>query len=158
MKMRAIDEARSLLTSLSVTPAEAARKGLPINQDGIRRTAFDLLSYPDMDYDRLTRIWPELAGIDKNIAEQVATDALYAVYLERQAADIEALKRDEALAIPEDFDFNALAGLSNEVKQKLEAVRPSTLAQASRMDGMTPAALTLLLSHVKRLQPRKGAA
>ncbi|WP_417677929.1 tRNA uridine-5-carboxymethylaminomethyl(34) synthesis enzyme MnmG [Roseibium sp.] len=157
-KMHAIEEARSLLTSLSVTPAEAVKKGIPINQDGIRRTAFDLLSYPDMDYDRLKQLWPELGGIDKDIAEQVATDALYAVYLERQAADIEALKRDEALAIPEDFDFNALAGLSNEVKQKLEAVRPATLAQASRMDGMTPAALTLLLSHVKRLQPRKGAA
>ncbi len=157
-KMHAIEEARSLLTSLSVTPAEAVKKGIPINQDGIRRTAFDLLSYPDMDFERLTQLWPELGGIDKAIAEQVATDALYAVYLERQAADIEALKRDEALAIPEDFDFNALAGLSNEVKQKLETVRPATLAQASRMDGMTPAALTLLLSHVKRLQPRKGAA
>ena len=157
-KMRAIDAARTLLTSLSITPAEARKKGIPINQDGIRRTAFELLSYPDMDYDRLTGIWPELGGVGKDIAEQVATDALYAVYLERQAADIEALKRDEALAIPEDFDFNALAGLSNEVKQKLEAVRPATLAQASRMDGMTPAALTLLLSHVKRCQPRKGAA
>jgi len=157
-KMRAIDEARALLTSLSVTPAEAVRKGIPINQDGIRRTAFDLLSYPDMDYDRLSGLWPELGEIGRDIAEQVATDALYAVYLERQAADIEALKRDEALAIPEDFDFNSLAGLSNEVKQKLETVRPATLAQASRMDGMTPAALTLLLSHVKRRQPRKGAA
>lgn len=157
-KMREIDEVASLLKSLSVTPAEAQKKGISINQDGVRRTAFDLLAYPDMDYDRLATLWPELNGIRKDIAEQVATDALYAVYLERQAADIEALKRDEALAIPQDFDFNALAGLSNEVKQKLEAVRPSTLAQASRMDGMTPAALTLLLSHVKRLQPRKGAA
>jgi tRNA uridine 5-carboxymethylaminomethyl modification enzyme len=157
-KMRKIEDARELLKTLSVTPAEAKKKGLPVNQDGVRRSAFDLLSYPDMTFDRLAGIWSELETIGKEIAEQVATDALYAVYLERQAADIEALKRDEALVIPEDFDFSVLAGLSNEVKQKLGTVRPGTLAQASRMDGMTPAALTLLLSHVKRLQPRKGVA
>lgn len=157
-KLERIEQARELLKTLSVTPAEARKKGLPVNQDGVRRSAFDLLSYPDMTFDRLAGVWPELETIGKDIAEQVATDALYAVYLERQAADIEALKRDEALVIPEDFDFSVLAGLSNEVKQKLETVRPGTLAQASRMDGMTPAALTLLLSHVKRLQPRKGAA
>lgn len=157
-KMERIEQARELLKTLSVTPAEARKKGLPVNQDGVRRSAFDLLSYPDMTFDRLAGVWPELEAIGNDTAEQVATGALYAVYLERQAADIEALKRDEALVIPEDFDFSVLAGLSNEVKQKLATVRPGTLAQASRMDGMTPAALTLLLSHVKRLQPRKGAA
>lgn len=157
-KMREIDAARELLKSLSVTPAEAQRKGLPVNQDGIRRTAFDLLSYPDVKFEALADVWPALGDVRKEIVEQVATDALYAVYLDRQAADIEALKRDEALAIPTDFDFDALAGLSNEVKQKLEAVRPATLAQAARMDCMTPAALTLLLSHVRRRQSRRGAA
>ncbi|WP_417667976.1 tRNA uridine-5-carboxymethylaminomethyl(34) synthesis enzyme MnmG [Roseibium sp.] len=156
-KMGKIETARQKLKELTVTPAEAQRKGLPVNQDGIRRSAFDLLSYPDLSFDQLTKVWPELGDMDPAIAEQVATDALYAVYLERQAADIEALKRDEALAIPDGFDFSALAGLSNEVKQKLETVRPTTLGQASRMEGMTSAALTLLLSHIKR-QNRKGAA
>ena len=157
-KLEKLDTARELLLSLTITPNEAQKKGLAVNQDGIRRSAFDLLSYPDMTYERLSSIWPELQSVGKEIAEQVSTDALYAVYLERQAADIEALKRDEALVIPADFNFHALVGLSNEVKQKLDAVRPGTLAQASRMDGITPAALTLLLSHVKRLQPRKGVA
>ncbi len=156
-KMRCLDEARNLLKTLNVTPAEARKKGLPVNQDGIRRSAFDLLSYPDMTFDKLQAIWPELAQMNPRIAEQVATDALYAVYLDRQTADIEALKRDEALAIPEDFDFAAITGLSNEVKQKLLDVRPGTLGQASRMDGVTPAALTLMLSHLKRRQ-QKGAA
>jgi tRNA uridine 5-carboxymethylaminomethyl modification enzyme len=102
-------------------------------------------------------IWPELKDIDPAIAEQVATDALYAVYLDRQMADIEALKRDEALSIPDGFDYEAIIGLSNEVRQKLIDIRPATLGQASRMDGMTPAALTLILSHLKR-QSQKGAA
>ncbi|MBD8877585.1 tRNA uridine-5-carboxymethylaminomethyl(34) synthesis enzyme MnmG [Roseibium polysiphoniae] len=156
-KMSQIVAAGDLLKGLTVTPAEAQKKGLPVNQDGIRRSAFDLLSYPDVTFSQLVEVWPELETVGEAIAEQVATDALYAVYLERQAADIAALKRDEALEIPAGFDFNALVGLSNEVKQKLDTVRPSTLGQASRMDGVTPAALTLLLSHIKR-QSRKGAA
>ncbi|WP_153771630.1 tRNA uridine-5-carboxymethylaminomethyl(34) synthesis enzyme MnmG [Labrenzia sp. CE80] len=156
-KMIQIVAAGDLLKGLTVTPAEAQKKGLPVNQDGIRRSAFDLLSYPDVTFSQLVEVWPELERVGEAIAEQVATDALYAVYLERQAADIAALKRDEALEIPTGFDFNALVGLSNEVKQKLDTVRPSTLGQASRMDGVTPAALTLLLSHIKR-QSRKGAA
>ncbi|WP_417687326.1 tRNA uridine-5-carboxymethylaminomethyl(34) synthesis enzyme MnmG [Roseibium sp.] len=156
-KMAKIEAARETLKTLTITPAEAQRKGLPINQDGIRRSAFDLLSYPDLTFDQLIQVWPELVDMSPMIAEQVATDALYAVYLDRQAADIEALKRDEALAIPADFNFDALAGLSNEVKQKLATVRPATLGQASRMEGVTSAALTLLLSHIKR-QNRQGAA
>lgn len=157
-KMKSLTEVADLLKRLAITPAEAQRKGLPVNQDGIRRSAFDLLSYPDMSFEQLVSVWPELEDIDPSIVEQVSTDALYAVYLERQAADIAALKKDEALAIPADFDFNALTGLSNEVKQKLEAVRPATLGQASRMDGMTPAALTLILSHLKRLKNSGAAA
>lgn len=157
-KMKSLTEVAELLKRLTITPAEAQRKGLPVNQDGIRRSAFDLLSYPDMSFEQLASVWPELEDIDPSIVEQVSTDALYAVYLERQAADIAALKKDEALTIPADFDFNALTSLSNEVKQKLEAVRPATLGQASRMDGMTPAALTLILSHLKRLKSRGAAA
>lgn len=156
-KMATIEQARDLLETLSVTPSEARKKGLPVNQDGIRRSAFDLLSYPNVTYEMLTTIWPELGAVDRGIAEQVATDALYAVYLDRQMADIEALKRDEALRIPDDFDYEAIVGLSNEVKQKLIDVGPATLGQASRMDGITPAALTLILSHLKR-SSRKGAA
>jgi len=157
VKMERISAARELLKRLSVTPSEAQKKGLPVNQDGIRRSAFDLLSYPDMTFERLTAVWPELADVDPGIAEQVATDALYAVYLDRQSADIEALKRDEALGIPDGFDYEAITGLSNEVRQKLIDIRPATLGQASRMDGMTPAALTLILSHLKRYSQR-GAA
>ncbi len=156
-KMARIATARGLLTRLTVTPSEAQKKGLPVNQDGIRRSAFDLLSYPNVTFEGLTDIWPELKDIDPAIAEQVATDALYAVYLDRQMADIEALKRDEALSIPDGFDYEAIIGLSNEVRQKLIDIRPATLGQASRMDGMTPAALTLILSHLKR-QSQKGAA
>jgi len=156
-KMARIAIARELLTTLTVTPSEAQKKGLPVNQDGIRRSAFDLLSYPNVTFEGLTDIWPELKDIDPAIAEQVATDALYAVYLDRQMADIEALKRDEALSIPDGFDYEAIIGLSNEVRQKLIDIRPATLGQASRMDGMTPAALTLILSHLKR-QSQKGAA
>jgi tRNA uridine 5-carboxymethylaminomethyl modification enzyme len=156
-KLQELDAARALMQGLSITPAQAVKQGLPLNQDGIRRSAFDLLSYPDMTVDQLYPVWSQLADIPASIAEQVATDALYAVYLDRQAADIAALRRDEALTIPDAFDFSALAGLSNEIKQKLETVRPATIGQASRMDGMTPAALTLLLSQVKR-QERRGAA
>jgi tRNA uridine 5-carboxymethylaminomethyl modification enzyme len=156
-KMARISAARDLLKKLTVTPSEAQKKGLPVNQDGIRRSAFDLLSYPDVTFESLTAVWPELCEVDPGIAEQAATDALYAVYLDRQAADIEALKRDEALGIPDGFDYEAITGLSNEVRQKLIDIRPATLGQASRMDGMTPAALTLILSHLKR-HGQRGAA
>ncbi|MTI43978.1 tRNA uridine 5-carboxymethylaminomethyl modification enzyme [Roseibium hamelinense] len=157
-KMQGIREASTLLKALSVTPAEAAKKGVAVNQDGVRRTAFDLLSYPNISFADLTVLWPEISGIDQKIGEQAAIDALYAVYLERQASDIAALKRDEAISIPSDFDYEILAGLSNELKQKLLSARPSSLGQASRLDGMTPAALTLLLSHLKRRQAERGAA
>ncbi|WP_299819297.1 tRNA uridine-5-carboxymethylaminomethyl(34) synthesis enzyme MnmG [uncultured Roseibium sp.] len=156
-KLARLEEARALLTRLVVTPSEAQKRGLPVNQDGIRRSAFDLLSYPNVTYDGLTLVWPELKDIDPAIAEQVATDALYAVYLDRQMADIEALKRDEALKIPDGFDYGAISSLSNEVRQKLLDVRPATLGQASRMDGMTPVALTLILSYLKR-NSQRGAA
>ncbi|GAA0784827.1 tRNA uridine-5-carboxymethylaminomethyl(34) synthesis enzyme MnmG [Roseibium denhamense] len=157
-KMSRLADVRELLVSLTVTPNEATKKGLPVNQDGIRRSAFDLLSYPNVTFDHLKQVWPELDQIEEAVVEQVATDALYAVYLDRQQADIEALKRDEALKIPDSFDYERIVGLSNEVKQKLMSVRPATLGQASRMDGMTPAALTLILSHLKRQSGERGAA
>ncbi|GGF06533.1 tRNA uridine-5-carboxymethylaminomethyl(34) synthesis enzyme MnmG [Stappia taiwanensis] len=163
-KCRALEATTAQLKALTVTPEEGRRAGLPINQDGVRRSAFELLSYPDIDLERLRAVWPEaLSGLDPKIAGQVAIDALYAVYLKRQSADIEALRRDEALALPADLDYGALRGLSNEARQKLEAVRPETLGQAARIDGVTPAALTLLLAHVRRGEGRgqdndRGAA
>jgi len=150
-KQAALAETEGRLKALQVTPEQGRRAGLPINQDGVRRSAFDLLSYPDIDLEMLCRVWPEEIGaMDRKIADQVAIDALYAVYLARQSADIEALRRDEALIIPADLDYALVKGLSNEARQKLEAVRPETLGQASRIDGVTPAALGLLLSHVRR--------
>ncbi|MBO0347151.1 tRNA uridine-5-carboxymethylaminomethyl(34) synthesis enzyme MnmG [Roseibium sp. CAU 1637] len=158
-KLADLEAMTVLLKSLVLTPAEAQRKGLTMNQDGIRRSAFELLSYPDMTFEKLQTVWPgELGAVDPKVAEQVAIDALYAVYLQRQSQDIEALRRDEALAIPAGFDFSALSGLSNELKQKLDKVRPATLGQASRVEGITPAALMLVLSHVKRQQAQRGAA
>ncbi|MDJ0930423.1 tRNA uridine-5-carboxymethylaminomethyl(34) synthesis enzyme MnmG [Breoghania sp.] len=150
-KCEDLEHARALAGALSLSPAEARQHGLEINQDGVRRSAFDLLSYTSIDIARLSQIWPELGVIPKAVAEQIEIDATYAVYLDRQESDIAALRREESLSIPEDFDYVALSGLSNELRAKLETVRPGTLAQAERIDGITPAALTLILAHVKRL-------
>ncbi|MFG1330704.1 tRNA uridine-5-carboxymethylaminomethyl(34) synthesis enzyme MnmG [Xanthobacter autotrophicus] len=146
----ALDKARALAERLSLTPTEGARHGLSVNRDGQRRTAFDLLAYPDIDVARLGAIWPELAGLDPAVAEQVEIDAKYAVYLNRQAADISMLRRDEQLSLPEDLPYADLPGLSNELKQKLARIRPRTVGQAGRMEGMTPAALALLATHARR--------
>ena len=155
-KQAALAELREKLERLTLTPAEAARHGLNLNQDGIRRSAFDLLAFPDIGFERLAQIWPELRAATPGFAEQVSTDAQYAVYLKRQQADVEALRRDEALALPDDLDYAAIAGLSTEVRQKLAAVRPISIGQASRIDGMTPAALTRLLGHVRRRPDQAG--
>ncbi len=150
-KCAAIEETGSVLKALSLTPEEGRRSGLPINQDGVRRSAYDLLSYPDIDLARLEAVWPaEIGRLDPKIAGQVAIDALYAVYLKRQVSDIEALRRDEALVLPSDIDYAQVKGLSNEARQKLNDARPETLGQAARIEGVTPAALTLLLSHVRK--------
>jgi tRNA uridine 5-carboxymethylaminomethyl modification enzyme len=149
-KLASLDEARARARSLSVTPSEARRYGLSLNQDGQRRTAFDLLSYPDVGWGDLARIWPEFLGLPPAIAAQVETDAKYAVYLERQAADVAAFRRDEAVELPVQLDYDAVPGLSNESRQKLAAARPRTIGHASRIDGITPAALTLLAAHVRR--------
>ncbi len=152
-KKAKIDHGRALLDGLSLSPNEAARHGLRLNQDGIRRSAFELLSFPDIDAEALRKIWPALDGIEAQTMAQIEIDAKYAVYLDRQAADISAFRRDESLAIPIDLDYRGLSGLSNETRAKLETVRPSTMGQASRIEGITPAALTLLASQVRRIAP-----
>jgi tRNA uridine 5-carboxymethylaminomethyl modification enzyme len=125
-----------------------------LRKDGQRRSAFELLSFPDIDIATLARIWPRLGELDGKIAEQLEIDAKYAVYLSRQAADVESYRRDESLVLPDDIDYGTLTGLSNEVRHKLQAYRPRTIGQAGRIDGMTPAALTLLVAHLHR-QGRK---
>jgi tRNA uridine 5-carboxymethylaminomethyl modification enzyme len=135
---------------VSITPTAAARHGFALKRDGQRRTAFDLLSYPDFAIADVGRIWPALLDLAPAIADQLEIDAKYAVYLDRQAADVAAYRRDESLALAEDLDYVALPGLSHEVRQKLQTVKPRTIGQAGRIDGMTPAALTLLAAHVRR--------
>jgi tRNA uridine 5-carboxymethylaminomethyl modification enzyme len=149
-KSEALEAATCCFESLCLTPREANAAGIPVNQDGRRRTAFELLSYPDITLERLGAVWPQLNGIDPAIGAQVAIDARYAVYLKRQADDIEGLRRDENIALPPAMDYAALSGLSNEVRQKLELHRPATIAQAARIDGVTPAALMLLAAHAKK--------
>jgi tRNA uridine 5-carboxymethylaminomethyl modification enzyme len=152
-KTKRLEEGAALLKSLALTPDQAAKHGLAINRDGRKRSAFELLSYPAVDVARLARIWPEIARLGAEIAEQLAVDARYAVYVQRQEEDIAAFRKEEDITIPVDFGFAALPGLSTELRQKLERQRPLSLGQAARLDGMTPAALMLLLAHLK-----KGAA
>jgi tRNA uridine 5-carboxymethylaminomethyl modification enzyme len=154
--MADLDEARTFARSVSLTPNEAERHGLMLNKDGQRRSAFDLLSHPNIGIGELACIWPQFSALDRGIAEQLEVDAKYDVYLARQIADIVAYRRDENLRLPDDFDYAGLRGLSNEVRQKLEAGRPRTIGHASRIDGITPAALTLLAAHLRRVtSPRK---
>jgi tRNA uridine 5-carboxymethylaminomethyl modification enzyme len=149
-KMAALDSARAFARSRSLTPNEANRFGLVLNQDGQRRTALDLLSYPNLGVGDLARIWPEFGAMEPKIAGQLETDAKYAVYLDRQAADVESFRHDEAMGLPDKIDYEAIPGLSAELRQKLGLVRPRTLGQANRIDGMTPAALGLVALHVRR--------
>ena len=140
--------------ALTLTPSEAARHGLALRKDGQRRSAFELLSYPDIGIGDLARIWPGFGELDCKIAEQIEIDAKYEVYLSRQAADVESYRRDESIVLPDDIDYAALPGLSNEVRHKLQAHRPRTIGHAGRIDGITPAALTLLAVHVRRQRPQ----
>ena len=141
---------RALLEGLALTPTEAGRHGLEVNRDGRRRSAFELLAYQGIDLARISAIWPEIGMLAPDVAAQLEVDARYAAYVERQSADVAALKRDEAARIPPGLDFAGISGLSNEVRQKLVRVQPVSLAQAAAIDGMTPAALLLLRVHVKR--------
>ncbi len=149
--MEKLEWARARLKTLSVTPNEAERAGLHLNKDGQRRTAYDLLSYPEHSIESLSALWPELRAIDRRVVEAVEIEAAYAVYMDRQTSDIVQVRREEERAIPMDFDFSILSGLSNELKQKLAKARPKNIAQASRIDGMTPAAISLLLAHLRKL-------
>jgi tRNA uridine 5-carboxymethylaminomethyl modification enzyme len=149
-KMAALTAARDFARAVSLTPNEAERHGLSLNKDGQRRSAFELLSHPNIGIVELGRIWPRLAELPPKIAEQIEIDAKYDVYLSRQAADIAAYRRDEGLELPATLDYAELRGLSNEVRHKLQMLRPRTIGQAGRIDGITPAALTLLVAHLKR--------
>ena len=153
-KMAALDEARRLVTGLTLSPNEAGRHGLTVNRDGVRRSGFDLLSYPDITWARLAAILPELEGVCAPIAEQIEIDAKYAVYLDRQKRDVQSFRREEEALIPSDLDYAVMAGLSNELRARLSKVRPATLGQASRIEGMTPAALTLVVAHLSRREQR----
>ncbi|MEQ9692330.1 MAG: tRNA uridine-5-carboxymethylaminomethyl(34) synthesis enzyme MnmG [Bauldia litoralis] len=156
-RMTALEESRASLESLSLTPNEAEKYGLALNRDGVRRTGLDLLARPDVTMEVLARVWPELAGLNRFVAEQIEIDAGYSVYLERQDADIAAFRKDENIAIPDDMDFLAVAGLSTEMRERLVAAAPRTLGQAARINGVTPAALIALLGEVKRHRGRNAA-
>lgn len=149
-RQAALDTCRVELQRLSITPQEAAEFGLTLNQDGIRRSAYQLLSYPDLGWESLLSVWPQLAAVPSGVRDRLETDATYAVYLDRQQSDIAAYRRDETIVLDSGLDFSALPGISNEIKGKLETVRPKTLGQAARIEGVTPAALTLLAAFVKR--------
>ncbi|MEQ1408200.1 tRNA uridine-5-carboxymethylaminomethyl(34) synthesis enzyme MnmG [Neorhizobium sp. Rsf11] len=145
-----LNSGRQLLRSLNLTPKEASQHGLKMNQDGQRRTAYEILAYPDQSLTSLVTIWPKLGELSPKVGEALEIEASYAVYMNRQAADIHATHRDEARIIPQGFDFSALPGLSNELKQKLAVANPVNLAQVSKVDGMTPAALALILALLRR--------
>lgn len=155
-KMQALEAARGLASRLRATPPELTRQGLAVNQDGVSRSAADLLRYPEIGFSEVARIWPELRDTPPEIVEQLEIDARYAGYVERQEADIRAFRRDEALAIPEDMDYRTVGSLSTEVREKLSAARPRTLGQAGRVAGVTPAALIALLKHVRRDERRSA--
>lgn len=142
------------IQSLTASPKEMESRGISVNQDGRRRTAAEVLSYPDRTWDDVARIWPELAAVEPRIAEAVSIDALYAVYLDRQTADIASVRSEEARSIPADFDYDGLSGLSNELKLKLNRHRPQNVAQAARIEGMTPAAVALLITLLRRTNER----
>ena len=155
-KAAGLEHGTGLLQSISVTPNQASKHGIEINQDGRRRTAFELLSFPKVDFARVADIWPELQSIPTTLRGQLQTDARYAAYVARQEADVEALRKDEAIEIPNNFDFAQISGLSAEAEQKLSSARPVTLAQAARIDGMTPAALLLVRAHIRKIERRSA--
>jgi tRNA uridine 5-carboxymethylaminomethyl modification enzyme len=157
-KAAALARGRSLLQTLRVSPTVARRAGIAVNADGQSRSAFELLSYPYIAFDDVRRLWPELDTIAAPTLEQLVVDAQYAVYLDRQRKDIEAVRRDEQRSIPDDFDYQTLPGLSSELRQKLATARPQTIAQAQAVDGVTPAAITLVLAAIRRGDVRQRAS
>jgi tRNA uridine 5-carboxymethylaminomethyl modification enzyme len=155
-KMAALNAAKARAQALSLTPNEAARYGLSLNRDGQRRSAFELLAYPEVGWEQVRGIWPELSAVDPAIAVHLEIDAKYDVYLKRQVADVEAFRRDEGLVLA-GVDFDDVPGLSNEARAKLKVALPRTVGQAGRMDGVTPAALGILAAYLRREARRKSA-
>jgi tRNA uridine 5-carboxymethylaminomethyl modification enzyme len=146
-KIHALDKAKALLSSYSITPTQAKKAGISIKQDGIRRSAMELLSFKDVDFSKLEHIWPGFPDFNQEVRDQ----------LERQSAAVNAMRKDEKLSIPENFNYSDISGLSNELKQKLIHSRPASLAQASRIEGMTPAGLALILTSIRRYDAKKTA-
>lgn len=157
-KKDALAKARAHLEGLVSTPSALAARGYKINQDGVKRSGFDLLSYQDIGWWQLQDLWPELEGVRRDVQEQLEIEGRYAGYMERQEADIRAFRKDEALTLPETIDYADVGGLSNEVRQKLMAAKPATLGAAARIPGVTPAGLTALLRHVRKPQPSSSAS
>ncbi|HLW28973.1 MAG TPA: FAD-dependent oxidoreductase, partial [Kiloniellales bacterium] len=153
-RQAALEKGRELVRQLEATPDQLRRAGFAVNRDGQRRSAFDLLRYPDMSIKRLASYWPALGDLEKGVVEQIEIEARYAGYLARQESDVRAFRKDEALKIPADLDFHAIPSLSNEMREKLSAARPATLGAAGRIPGVTPAALLVLLRY---LHARNGA-
>lgn len=158
VRQERLEQARALAKSLSVTPRQAVRHGIAVNQDGVRRSAYDLLSYEGVDFAALERIWPELAQVDETTRERIETDAKYAVYLERQQNEAAVMRNEEGRLIPEELDVRAMPGLSNELRQKLWERRPRSIAEAQRIEGMTPAAMAILISRIRQLELARGEA
>ena len=156
-KAASLDAARSALQKDTYTPSQAAAVGIRVNQDGSRRTAMQLLAFPDVSFDEVLQLNVDFSAIPPDIQVQMEREALYANYIQRQQKDIDLMRKDEAQSIPLDFPYEALDGLSNELKQKLIAANPATLAQVGRIDGMTPAALTLILAKIRQMQKKKSA-
>ena len=157
VKATGLAHGRQLLSTLTTSPTVARKAGIPVNEDGKSRSAFELLSYPDVTPADVTRLWPQIGAIPAGIIEQLVVDAQYAVYLDRQRNDIETVRRDEQKPIPDGLDYAVIPGLSMELRQKLAQYRPQTIAQAQAMDGMTPAAVTLLLAVIRRGDFRKAS-
>ncbi|WP_455477039.1 tRNA uridine-5-carboxymethylaminomethyl(34) synthesis enzyme MnmG [Bartonella sp. B41] len=154
-KQQRLNRARSMCKELFLTPNEASSYGLHLNHDGVRRSAYDLLSYPDVSIDRLSHFWPQLKSIDSRTVESLEIEAQYAVYLEKQKHDIASLQRDENLEIPSSLDIQNISGLSNELKTKIQKISPRSIADAQKIDGMTPAALSLIITYIQRQRRNK---
>ena len=156
-KLERLTSAKNRLSQVTYTPKQIKDAGVSVNQDGSRRSGFDLLAFPDVDFGTLLKLDSSLSDIDDEVRQQIARDALYFNYIERQKRDVAAMQRDEGQKIPVDFNFMVLEGLSNELKGKLDKARPETLAQAGRIDGMTPAAMTLLLAKLRQAEKKRVA-
>ncbi len=156
-RLGALDAAKAHLETVNLTPAEALKAGLEINQDGKRRSGMELIAHPQVGWENVCRIWPEIAALPRPIAQQIQNEAVYHGYLDRQEADIVAFRKDEGVRIPAGFDYASVGGMSFEVREKLQAARPATLGQAGRVEGVTPGALTALLAYLRRLDRQRAS-